>query len=110
MGIGYQCSDEYLAFERKWFRNDTAVLNELKECHVRPSGANYVTSFGEIILTKSANSVIIYFEKNTFNLREMRSTDWTETYYFSVNKDQVHLLKHTYTKAHVEITKDTDSL
>ena len=110
LGIGYQCSDEYLAYERKWFRNDSAVLNELKDCSIRPSGANYVTSFGKIILTKSPGTIKIYFTKNTFSIRTMISSEWTETFYFKVDADEVHLIKRTHTKPKVEKLKDSDSL
>ncbi len=110
MGIGYQCSDEYLAFERKWFRNDTTVLNELKECNIRPSGANFVTNFGRIILTRSPGRVKIYFQKNTFSMRRMTGSEWTETLYFKVDTDQVHLVKRTHTKTITEKYDEPDSL
>lgn len=110
MGIGYQCSDEYLAFERKWFRNDTTVLNELKECNIRPSGANFVTNFGRIILTRSPGRVKIYFQKNTFSMRKMIGSEWTETLYFKVDTDQVHLIKRTHTKTITEKYDEPDSL
>ncbi len=110
LGIGYQCSDEYLAFERKWFRNDTAVLNELKECNIRPSGANYVTSFGKIILTKTPGKIKIYFTKDSFSMHRMASADWAETFYFTVDADQVHLVKRTHTEAKVEKLDVPDSI
>ena len=110
LGIGYQCSDQYLAFERKWFRNDTAVLKDLKECNIRPAGANYVTSFGEIILTKTPGRIKIYFSKNSFSMRSMISAEWTETFYFSVDDNQIHLLKRTQTKAKIEKSDLPDSL
>ena len=85
-------------------------MKDLKECNIRPAGANYVTSFGEIILTKTPGRIKIYFSKNSFSMRSMISAEWTETFYFSVDDNQIHQLKRTQTKAKIEKSDLPDSL
>lgn len=110
LGIGYQCSEEYLAFERKWFRNDTIVLKQFDDCPISPTGASNVSAFGEIKLTRSPGRIKIYFQKHTFSIRNMRSAEWTETFYFKVDADQIHLIKRTHTTVKVDEDPYSDTL
>lgn len=100
LGLGYQCSETHLGFVRKWFRNDTAVLKELKECAAYPNGASTRISFGKIILTKSPGFIKIFFVGEGASIRSEKTWEWTETFLFKVETDQVKLIKRTINKAH----------
>jgi hypothetical protein len=57
LGLGYQCSYDHSDFLRFWFRNDTDIIKELKNCPTTPDGATIQDTFEEIDLTVNEHNI-----------------------------------------------------
>ncbi|MBN9297707.1 MAG: hypothetical protein J0I41_11875 [Filimonas sp.] len=100
LNLGYQCSERHLGFLRKWFKNDTAVQEELKvdNCPTTPNGATIQNTFDEIILTVKGNDIVVSFAANGVNLREGNSWSWTESDHFLFDGDNIRLINKNKSK------------
>ena len=100
LGLGDQCSETYLNLLHKWFRNDTVIMKELKNCGAFPSGASNRISFGKITLTRYSHSIKIYFLKEGASSRTSKTWESSETLLFKVDKDQIRLVRRSISKTH----------
>lgn len=93
LDLGYQCSDKHLGFLRKWFRNDTIVLEELQNCPTTPHTATLQDTFDEITITVKGNTISVWFKANGVNVRAADSWRWKETDHFQLDTDNLRLIK-----------------
>lgn len=76
-GIGFddQCSDEHIAFVKKWFRRDAAVFQEVEKCARVPATAALQRVFSAIEMKEDGNAVEVrYAITQTDNRTGARST------------------------------------
>jgi len=93
LDLGYQCSDKHLIFLRKWFSQDSTVLETLKSCPKVPFTASSQTTFGEITLKTKGDTISVSYSASGMNMRMGESWDWTETDYFLLAGDNLKLIK-----------------
>jgi hypothetical protein len=98
LNLGYQCSDRHLGFLRRWFRNDSKCLKELKDCPTVPYTASSQSTFDFINLKVKSNIISVEFGANGVNMRMGETWSWTETDLFQLDKDNIHLIKKDESK------------
>lgn len=61
--VGYddQCSDEHLAFVKKWFRRDTAIFKELESCARVPATASLQSALSYIEIREQNGIVDVHY-------------------------------------------------
>ena len=102
LNLGYQCSDKHLGLLRKWFKNDTKVLEELNYCPTTPFTASSQETFDEITLTTKGDKISVWFGANGVNMPMGESWYWTETDYFQLDNDNIKLIKKDKSKVEHE--------
>lgn len=70
LNLGYQCSDTHLGYLRKWFKNDTYILERLADCPTIPNTATIQSTFEDIDVRTKKNKIWISYKTKTINLRE----------------------------------------
>lgn len=101
LNLGYQCSEQHLGFLKKWFKNDTTVLEEIKICPTTPNTSTIQDTFDEIVVTTKGNDILISFKANGIHLREQKEWEWSETAYFKVQNEYIQLIKKDRSKVKV---------
>ncbi len=61
IGFDDQCSDEHIAFVKKWFRRDSAVFQELNKCARVPATAGRQRVFSAIEIEEKGNVVDVRY-------------------------------------------------
>ncbi len=92
LDLGYQCSSKQMDFLRKWFRAESEILEELKNCPTTPDGATIQDTFDEINLEVKGNQILVSFKANGINLRDATSWNWTEDHTYELRGDELFLI------------------
>jgi len=94
LNLGYQCSDEYLFFLRKWFAKDTKSLKKLLVCITMPNTATIQTTFDEISIVTNANdqTILLIYNVKGFNTRDGNVWSYTQTDKFQYNPGTISLI------------------
>lgn len=92
LDLGYQCSSKQMDFLRKWFRAESKILEELKNCPTTPDGATIQDTFDEINLEVKGNQILVSFKANGINLRDATSWNWTEDHTYELRGDELFLI------------------
>lgn len=62
LNLGNQCSEEHLAFVKKWFLKDYDVYTSLSDCYSVPYTATNQFKFSEIYFSRSYNRIIVNYK------------------------------------------------
>ncbi|WP_428231617.1 hypothetical protein [Flavobacterium sp.] len=87
LNLGYQCSDTHLSFLKKWFKEDTKVLERLQYCQKTESSAKIQDRFSEIKMMTSINTIKIIYSAVGEDSEKQKTWRWQEesTYTFTKN-------------------------
>lgn len=85
--LGYQCSDTHLSFLRKWFKEDTKVLERLQYCKKTESSAKIQDRFSEIKMITTQDTITILYSAIGEDSEKQNTWRWQEesTYSFTKN-------------------------
>ncbi|RYJ39760.1 hypothetical protein NU08_1429 [Flavobacterium anhuiense] len=94
LNLDYQCSNKYNYYLQLWFRNDLSSLEIIKNCSKMSDMASVQSHFNKITLKIQGNKIFIDSKLTGFN-RDIWDCTWTENFIFSVNGDNIKLMKKT---------------
>ena len=92
LGLGYQCSDTHLNFLRHWFRDNSKVLNELKDCPVTPFTATQQNTFDNLSISLKNDTIRIHYEASGVNMREEKNWNWSEDVLFKISTEKLEII------------------
>lgn len=103
LNLGYQCSERHLGFLRKWFMNDTKVLEEFNtNCPTVPYTASSQNTFDEITLKVKGNNISVWYSASGINMPMGESWSWTEINHFKFENDNLRLIRKEKSKVNRE--------
>lgn len=108
--LGYQCSEKHLSFLKKWFKKDTKILEELKNCPTTPFTASSQETFDEINLVTKNNTIKVLFKVNGVNMQIQESWNYTVEKIFKLQNNNLTLIKVIESKIERESFKTDDEL
>lgn len=86
LNLGYQCSETHLSFLKKWFKEDTKVLERLQYCNKTESSAKIQDHFIEIKMITTKDSIKILYRAVGEDLEKQKSWSWQEESTYSFTK------------------------
>lgn len=99
LNLGYQCSDQHLGFLRKMFKNDTEVLEKLKDCPTIPETSTSQDMVTEITLSVEENEITVTYKGTNLNMRDGKEMGWTKIDNFEYNKNDIKLISQALKKS-----------
>jgi hypothetical protein len=84
--LGYQCSDMHLSFLRKWFKEDTKVLERLQYCNKTESSAKIQDHFIEVKMLTTNDTIKILYSAVGEDLDKQKTWSWQEESTYSFTK------------------------
>lgn len=103
LNLGYQCSDTHLNYLRKWFKNDTIVLEQLNDCPTIPYTATIQSTFEDIDIRTTKNKIWISYTATGLNMRD--GSSWKEN-----RIDEFKLINGTIKSGAITTTKKMYSI
>lgn len=86
LNLGYQCSETHLSFLKKWFKEDTKVLERLQYCNKTESSAKIQDHFIEIKMITTKDSIKILYSAVGEDLEKQKTWGWQEESTYSFTK------------------------
>jgi len=86
LNLGYQCSETHLSFLKKWFKEDTKVLERLQYCNKTESSARIQDHFVEVKMITTKDSIKILYSAVGEDLDKQKSWSWQEESTYSFTK------------------------
>lgn len=89
LNLGYQCSDTHLSFLRKWFKEDTKVLERLQYCQKTESSAKIQDRFSEIKMITTNDTIKIIYGAVGEDSEKQKTWRWQEESTYSFTKNEI---------------------
>ena len=86
LNLGYQCSETHLSFLKKWFKEDTKVLDRLQYCNKTESSAKIQDHFIEIKMITTKETIKILYSAVGEDLDKQKTWSWQEESTYSFTK------------------------
>lgn len=86
LNLGYQCSETHLSFLKKWFKEDTKVLERLQYCNKTESSAKIQDHFIEIKMITTKDTIKILYSAVGEDLDKQKKWGWQEESTYSFTK------------------------
>ncbi|MFQ6599277.1 hypothetical protein [Flavobacterium sp. C3NV] len=86
LNLGYQCSETHLSFLKKWFKEDTKVLDRLQYCNKTESSAKIQDHFIEIKMITTKETIKILYSALGEDLDKQKTWSWQEESTYSFTK------------------------
>lgn len=86
LNLGYQCSETHLSFLKKWFKEDTKVLDRLQYCNKTESSAKIQDHFIEIKMITTKETIKILYSALGEDLDKQKIWSWQEESTYSFTK------------------------
>lgn len=86
LNLGYQCSETHLSFLRKWFKEDTKVLERLQYCNKTESSAKIQDHFIEVKISTTKDTIKILYSAIGEDLEKQKKWTWQEESTYSFTK------------------------
>ena len=86
LNLGYQCSETHLSFLKKWFKEDTKVLDRLQYCNKTESSAKIQDHFIEIKMITTKETIKILYSALGQDLDKQKTWSWQEESTYSFTK------------------------
>lgn len=86
LNLGYQCSETHLSFLKKWFKEDTKVLDRLQYCNKTESSAKIQDHFLEIKMITTKETIKILYSALGQDLDKQKTWSWQEESTYSFTK------------------------
>jgi len=86
LNLGYQCSETHLSFLKKWFKEDTKVLDRLQYCNKTESSAKIQDHFTEVKMITSKDTIKILYSAVGEDLDKQKAWSWQEESTYSFTK------------------------
>lgn len=86
LNLGYQCSETHLSFLKKWFKEDTKVLDRLQYCNKTESSAKIQDHFIEIKMITTKETIKILYSAVGEDLDKQKTWNWQEESTYSFTK------------------------
>lgn len=86
LNLGYQCSEIHLSFLKKWFKEDTKVLDRLQYCNKTESSAKIQDHFIEIKMITTKETIKILYSAVGEDLDKQKTWSWQEESTYSFTK------------------------
>lgn len=89
LNLGYQCSETHLNFLKKWFKEDTKVLERLQYCNKTESSAKVKDHFIEVKMITTKDTIKILYSAIGEDLEQQRVWRWQEESTYSFTKSGI---------------------
>lgn len=86
LNLGYQCSETHLSFLKKWFKEDTKVLERLQYCNKTASSAKIQDHFIEVKMMTAKDTIKILYSAVGEDLDKQKTWSWQEESTYSFTK------------------------
>lgn len=93
LNLGYQCSETHLSFLKKWFKDDTKVLERLQYCNKTESSAKVKDHFIEVKMITTKDTIKILYSAVGEDSEQHRVWRWQEESTYSFTKTGIKQIK-----------------
>jgi hypothetical protein len=95
LNLGYQCSETNKSFLKNWFKDETAIINQIDNCKPTLPTGSVEKTFDELKLTTKDDIIKVSLKGLILNIKENSVRRWSENYTFRLIDDKLTLVERT---------------